>query len=383
MKYRINLKPSSHYRLPFQGSKNLIAEKLFKVMHDMKPEAYNFIDLFGGGGAMSCYALECGYNVFYNEYRQDIKELFEWSLMNDELNNTDSIYWDFVSKVKFDYYKKITPKSKEEEIQKSFYLLCYSFGNNYTSYYCSMEKEYEKKAGHNLILRLDNKSIDYYYKILGDNVYYLEGLLKEYFVKLPDYYDRYLLFRDLIIKIEFLTSLGVILPCELEDLLRIGQSELKKKYIKSEKRIERVINSVYLQQIQQINRIHQVERLKYLHKNISFYNLDYEEAFKQVRDKINKENSIIYCDSPYINTHQYKNVIFDFNRYKRFLDRLNSEGWLVFFSEYTNYDNYYTIWQQEKRINASHKKKLGNIVEKLFINTTYEEYCKKEYPLLA
>lgn len=383
MKYRINLKPSSHYRLPFQGSKNLIAEKLFKVMHDMKPEAYNFVDLFGGGGAMSCYALECGYKVFYNEYRQDIKELFEWSLLNNELSNIDNYYWDFVSKIKFDYYKNYTPKSKEETILKSFYLLCYSFGNNYTTYYCNLEKEYEKKAGHNLILRLDYKSIDYYYKLLGDNVYYLEGLLKEYFVNIPYYYDRYLLFRDLILKVEFLTSLGVILPFELEELLRIGQNDLKKKYTNSEERIEEVFNSAYLQQIPQINRINQLERLKNLNKNISFYNLDYEKALKQIRDKINKENSIIYCDSPYINTRQYKNVKFDFNRYKRFLDGLKSEGWLVFFSEYTNYDNYYEVWQQEKRINASPNKALGNIVEKLFINYTFEEYCKKEYPLLA
>ena len=63
----IELKASKNLRLPFQGSKNIIAERLLKAMYDNNPEADVFVDLFGGGGAMSAYALDCGYRVVYNE----------------------------------------------------------------------------------------------------------------------------------------------------------------------------------------------------------------------------------------------------------------------------------------------------------------------------
>lgn len=104
----------------------------------------------------------------------------------------------------------------------------------------------------------------------------------------------------------------------------------------------------------------------------------------RVKDKITKENSIIYCDSPYKGTRCYRGAVrFDFNRYQKFLDRLNEEGWVVFFSEYTNYDNKYKeIYSEKKRMNANADKTAKYQVEKLFINSDERAYIKREYPLL-
>ena len=51
-------------RIPFQGSKQLIAEKLLIEMLKYKPKAKYFVDLFGGGGSMSFMALQMGFDGF-------------------------------------------------------------------------------------------------------------------------------------------------------------------------------------------------------------------------------------------------------------------------------------------------------------------------------
>lgn len=383
----VELKKSSHYRIPFQGSKNLICESLMGEMIKYRPFATNFVDLFGGGGAMSCYALECGFKVFYNEIRTEIQELLEFCIESEELNDTNSIWWDFVSSIKFRYIKyDFKPKSRRERIYQAFVLLCYSFGNNFGTYLCKYDKEVEKFWGHKLNIRCEADALNFYYKILGDNVYYLELLLKEKFVKEPDYYKRYRMYRDLIIKLQFLNSLNEVLTIDFEKLLNMGQRELlySRLGITANNRIETSIDINYLQQIPQINRVHTLRQLNQLKSNIEFYSYDYEEAFDKIKDKINKDNTIIYCDSPYKNTRCYRGAVrFDFNRYQRFLDRLNEEGWLVFFSEYTNYgDKYKEIYRGAKRMNANADKTAKYQIEKLFINSSERELLRQEYPLL-
>lgn len=54
-----------NYGVPYKGSKNKIAKKLIDVL----PSAEYFVDLFGGGGAMThCAALSGKYKkIIYNE----------------------------------------------------------------------------------------------------------------------------------------------------------------------------------------------------------------------------------------------------------------------------------------------------------------------------
>lgn len=384
----VKLVKSSHYRIPFQGSKNLICENLMHEMVKYRPEAVNFVDLFGGGGAMSCYALECGFRVFYNEIRTEIQELLEFCIETDEMNDINSEWWDFVSSIKFNWVKyHFKPKNRRERIYQAFVLLCYSFGNNFGTYLCRHDKEIEKFYGHKFNIRCEADALNFYSKIFGDNVLYLELLLKEKFTKEPDYYKRYRMYRDLVIKVQFLNSLNEVLTIDFEELLNMGQRELLYSRLGrgSHKRIETSIDINYLQQIPQINRVHTLRQLNECKKNIEFFSCDYEEAFEKIKDKITKDNSIIYCDSPYKSTRAYRGAVrFDFNRYQRFLDRLNEEGWVVFFSEYTNYDDKYKeIYRQEKRINANADKSKGNAIERLFINSANDRLLlKQEFPLL-
>lgn len=65
-------------RIPFQGSKNAIAEKLILEMQKHKPKAKYFFDLMGGGGSVSFTALQMGYKVIYNEYDKNLSDFVKY-----------------------------------------------------------------------------------------------------------------------------------------------------------------------------------------------------------------------------------------------------------------------------------------------------------------
>lgn len=64
--------------MPYKGSKNKIAEKLIGVL----PSAEYFVDLFGGGGAMSHCALLSGKykHIIYNEIEPVVAKGFKMAI---------------------------------------------------------------------------------------------------------------------------------------------------------------------------------------------------------------------------------------------------------------------------------------------------------------
>ncbi len=99
-------------------------------------------------------------------------------------------------------------------------------------------------------------------------------------------------------------------------------------------------------------------------KNVEFLHSSYEKVEIP-------ENSIIYCDPPYINTTSYdavKNSGFSHNEFYKFIEEKVSEGHKVFISEYFMPEQFVPIWEKEVNMKLSVKSNSEKRVEKLFIH---------------
>jgi len=136
----------SKYGIPYMGSKNQIAEEII----DFLPSGNRFIDLFGGGFAMShCAILSGKYKkVFYNE----LNPLLE-PLIRDAINGKYS-------------YEKFKPKfiTREEFFEKKeqdgYIKYIWSFGNRGDTYLYGKDIEKQKEILHNLIVFNDYTKVN-------------------------------------------------------------------------------------------------------------------------------------------------------------------------------------------------------------------------------
>lgn len=123
------------YGMPYKGSKNAIAEKIINAL----PEAENFYDLFGGGGAIShCAVLSGKYkHVYYNELEPLIYKGFKMAV-NGEFKNEKR----WISREDFFKLKDTDP----------YVAMCFSFGNDLRTYAYSPENEKLKKEVHEMLV---------------------------------------------------------------------------------------------------------------------------------------------------------------------------------------------------------------------------------------
>lgn len=117
------------YGMPYKGSKSRIAERLLAVL----PSGRRFVDLFGGGGAMSHAAAISGKydRVLYNEILPHIAATFETAING----GFSSFVPQWVSREEF-HAKKDTD---------GYIAMCWSFANNLRDYMYSAELEPIKK----------------------------------------------------------------------------------------------------------------------------------------------------------------------------------------------------------------------------------------------
>lgn len=119
--------------LPFQGSKNKLAERIV----DLLPSATHLYDLFAGGCAITHCALASGKwgKVHFNDITDSVA-LFKGCL---EGNIPDGSEW--ISREEFERRKDSDP----------YVRLVWSFGNNQRDYLYSRKLEPYKKAVHEMI----------------------------------------------------------------------------------------------------------------------------------------------------------------------------------------------------------------------------------------
>ena len=122
------------YGIPYMGSKDKIADDILSVL----PRGKRFVDLFGGGFAMSHAALLSGKyeQVFYNELNPLLPKLIKDTLAGKYANERR-----WISREDFSRLKDID----------GYVRYIWSFGNKGDSYLFGKDKEPIKKLGHDFV----------------------------------------------------------------------------------------------------------------------------------------------------------------------------------------------------------------------------------------
>jgi site-specific DNA-adenine methylase len=242
------------YGMPYKGSKSKIADKLLLAL----PDAKYFVDLFGGGGAMTHAAILSGKykHVIYNELNPCVAEGFKKAINGGYKNERRWISREDFHKLKTtDFYAAA----------------CFSFGNDCKSYAYSRQIEPWKRALH-------------YARVFGD--------LSEF------------------------EKMGIITDGSRADI-KSHHEEYKAKYIKwygdnvttgqlweleSLKRLQRLQSLERLQSLQSLQRLQRLQSLQSLQsleRNITVVNLSYDQIDISA-------DSVVYCDIPYKGTNKYQ-----------------------------------------------------------------------------
>lgn len=329
-----------NYGLPYKGSKNKIVKKLFEFFPKGKS---SFVDLFAGGCAISQYAFEQGYNVITNDIN-GLPSIF-YDIMHSD-GNPD--LFNFVTREEFFKTKNILKK------------LLYSFGNDCRTYLYSKEIEKEKQAIHEFIVA---PNFETYSKIVEVNPLNV----------MPDYYKG-IMFS--LIKISSVKNRRL----KWREYVRLLTNETKYKNVQSLENCERV------QSLENCERIQSLERLgyrydvgiKYFANPFITYQTDYRRVVDITPDRVLLD-SIIYCDIPYLNTSGYseRHKAKEFN-HEEFYEFCLDSKYPIFVSEYYMPDGFTCIGEIEKKCSMSMYSNSKQTVEKLFIQTKFYDWYKKE-----
>ena len=274
-----------NYGIPYQGSKNRIAKEIIELL----PKGKRFVDLFAGGCAITHAAmLSWKYESFLvNDLYPVGARMFKKAL---EGEYTKPEYFRWVSREEF-FDKKDTD---------DFIKLCYSFGNNGSSYMYSKKIEPLKKAFHYVVVYDDWTYLEEYAK--EHNWKY--GLIDE-MKKSVDGIDNQNQRRSSISKlVQEHDDIGIKPPL-LQHLGRLGRMEEINQRRKSVSKIVHVnsdvgIQSSLLENIECMNRLN----ISTSNSNIDFTSFDY-------REYQHEDGDIVYCDPPYKGTKGYDDREFD------------------------------------------------------------------------
>ena len=122
------------YGIPYMGSKDTIADDILSVL----PRGKRFVDLFGGGFAMSHAALLSGKyeQVFYNELNPLLPKLIKDTLAGKYANERR-----WISREDFSRLKDVD----------GYVRYIWSFGNQGDTYLFGKDQEHIKKLGHDFV----------------------------------------------------------------------------------------------------------------------------------------------------------------------------------------------------------------------------------------
>lgn len=122
------------YGIPYKGSKSKIADEILSVL----PSGKRFVDLFGGGFAMSHAALVSGKyeTVLYNDLDPLLVPLIRDAIQGKY--NPECFTPEWISRDEF----------HERKLTDGYVKFVWSFGNNGRSYLFGKDKEEIKRKGH-------------------------------------------------------------------------------------------------------------------------------------------------------------------------------------------------------------------------------------------
>lgn len=263
------------YGLPYKGSKNKLASKIFELF----PKRKNFYDLFCGGCAMTHYGM--------------LNNSFENFVINDLNPMCPELFIDAING-KYKNEKRWISREDFLNSNEPYVKFCWSFGNSLRNYLYSKEIEPYKKACH--------------YAIVFDDF----SLIKEL---CPEVYDVTKKALDGIKNIKKRRlAFG---PAVIKELKRLGDWDLvqnnplyKSAHWRGGK-LDGENND--LGSLQSLQSLESLERLQSLE---SLERLESLESFSTDYQNIEiKKDSVIYCDIPYEGMDCYNGIDFDIERF--------------------------------------------------------------------
>ena len=350
------------YGITYQGSKNAIAEKIIEIL----PSGRRFVDLFGGGAAISHCAVLSGkwQKVLYNEYNPLLVDLIKRAINGDFQNEKRWISRE-------DFFKL-----KEQD---GYIKYCWSFSCAGNCYLYSKEIEPWKKALH-------------YARVLGDTSLFAEFGIKtdgsrgdiqknkeEYKRKYIGWYIKNVLnsqadfekLRDnLQGKIKKQKEELRLYLCDALEKSGLKQSDIDRRLNTQMSRhwfrrsqwqfpTRELYNKMreflplkdydevygYAELLQSLQSLESLESLQILQRLQSLQSLEVKQG--SYLDYVYKEGDIVYCDPPYEGTGNYDKT--DFN-HAEFYDWVASRPYKVYFSSYEISDKrFYKVWSEKKR----------------------------------
>ena len=353
------------YGITYQGSKNAIAEKIIEFL----PSGRRFVDLFGGGAAISHCAVLSGkwQKVLYNEYNPLLANLIKKAINGDFKNEKRWISRE-------DFFRL---KEKEGYIK-----YCWSFSCAGNCYLYSKEIEPWKKALH-------------YARVLGDTSLFAEFGIKtdgsrgdiqknkeEYKRKYIGWYIKNVLnsqadfekLRDnLQRKIKKQKEELRLYLCDALEKSGLKQSDINRRlntqmskhwFGRSQWQFPtrefynqmreflplKDYDEVYgyaelLQSLERLQSLESLESLQSLERLERLERLDIKQG--SYLDYVYENGDVVYCDPPYEGTGNYDKT--DFN-HAEFYDWVASRPYKVYFSSYEISDKrFYKVWSEKKR----------------------------------
>lgn len=294
--------------LPYMGSKRKIAKDIVDVILAENPNTKYVYDIFGGGGAISFEFAKRGIKVYYNDLDTSIVEL----LKRVTTEGVTKEFYNWVDREEF-------VKAKDSKNWRLGLLkTCWSFGNNYEKGYLYGKKiENSKRLLHNIIV------------------------------------DKC---KDSINEFELITNIEI--PLDVLDFDNIQDRRLSlMKFIKSK------LGRIDLQYLENINRVEHIERINNVEKLQNYSSIEFlNKNYLDIVFETPLNETIIYCDPPYLNTEKYGESICH-NTF---------QNWVIN-NKYKTYISSYEfplkiVWGKEHKSTLSATNNSKVVLEKLFCN---------------
>lgn len=392
-----------NYGLPYQGSKNKLAEEIVNFL----PQKKVLVDLFGGGGAISVCASQSGKyeKIIYNELNSLISETFRKAI-NGEYENERR----WVSHEEFDQLKD----------KDGYVAICFSFSNNCNTYMYGPKIEPYKRAYHYAIVFNDFGPFN---ELFDDETTEkikksVEGItdLKERRIKFSHALGDYILSLERFEHLERKERLDILkhtmclggsprhinenLECqERLDILKRTMSVknenrgssaaaqhigCQEKFVNLKQTVQifdTYIGNVLVnqQRSERLNTLKHTlnmigsprnatphiecqEKIRITSEALEVFNKDYADVGLPSPD-----DCVIYCDIPYDKTYSYVTGGFDYERFYKWCQEKTSEGYQIYVSSYElPEDLFVSVWEKQRHCKATSGSG-KHVVEKIFI----------------
>lgn len=361
--------------IAYVGNKRVMSYDILRYISAYYPQVKTIYDLFGGAGGFAFNALANGYEVVYNELAEYPFSLAKFATENKD---TPKEVLEFCSREEFKAIKAKERKSTIDYVK----LFMYSFRCAGGNYFCSPQKEFFKRQGHNMVVFQDKEAISFW-----NDYFKVESLFNEYLTfGIMPLKKRLDIYVNTMLKIESLSVVGVLHKFQKErnaytisDFSNIKTKEVcayveknmpkdtplknykTKKYeayLDDMRKLEQLQQLHQLEQLQQLERLTQLQQLQQK-SSMKLYNLDYRKV-----EIPNREDILIYCDIPYKGLSDEYHIKFNHAEFYKWALKMAKQGFKVLISEYDMPLSDFECVYYKKILNPRNKDKS---CEKIFI----------------